>query len=582
MFDDFYIQSVLIPNQSLKINEKSYINLENAYCDLLSESIIFGVNGYASFDTYYNAISLSVWNDLCDINSLKLSLRGSGDFFIQQVIKNESNDEIILASCHMQLSPNIDSDLPIIKFSELPKKGLLFFKVWSTTDGCKLMSGKWSSLLAPRQDVKLGIVITHFNRKQYVLPSLQRISEQLLTDQFYKDRIDFVVVDNSQNISQEESCGITIIPNENLGGSGGFTRGLKYFHERGDITHVLFMDDDASCEIDSIRRAYSILQFSKAKNTAISGALLREDITYSLIEQGASFDRVCRPSHHGKDVRLTSTLLDIEYSNTINGYGAWWFFAFPLNSVTSYPFPFFVRGDDVLFGMMNAFNIISPMGICCYGEDFSTKVSALTRYLDFRAGYVNMLYHKQPAFKVIKAYINLYLSVLFSGQYSSLKCIRRSLTDTMNGDSFWQNNVSMKDVREDIALKASDEKPIPIDISKISYIINNNEESKIRRIIRLFSLNGILLPFKKDLVLHKKGSRASLRQIHRYSDILYYDENTKTGFTVKVNRMKFLKSLLLMCFDCLNILIRHKILIRKYARIVPNLANKDFWTKVYK
>lgn len=582
MFDDSYIQSVLIPSNSLKVNEESYINLENAYCDIHSESIIFGVNGYASFDTYYNFISLSIWNDLCDVGAVQLSLKGTGTFFIQQVFKNENNDEITLETCHVQLSPDIDSKLPIIKLSELPKKGLLFFKAWSTKDGCKLMSGKWSSLLSPRQDVKLGIVITHFNRKQYVLPSLKRISEQLLKDQFYSDRIDFAVIDNSQNISQEESCDITIIPNENLGGSGGFTRGLKYFHERGDITHVLFMDDDASCEIDSIRRAYSILRFSKGKNTAISGALLREDITYSLIEQGASFDRVCRPYHHGQDVRLVSTLLDIEYSDTINGYGAWWFFAFPISAVTSYPFPFFVRGDDVLFGMMNEFNIISPMGICCYGEDFATKVSALTRYLDFRAGYVNMLYHKQPAFKVIKVYINLYLAVLFSGQYSSLKCIRRSVTDTMKGDSFWQHNVNMKDVREDIALKACDEKPSPIDISKIPYIINNNEESKLRRIIRLLSLNGILLPFKKGLVLHKKGSRASFRQVFMYSNILYYDASTKAGFIVKISRVKFLKSLLLMGCDCFNILIKHNILIRKYAKIVPGLANKDFWAKIYK
>lgn len=137
MFDDFYVQSVLMPSKSLKANERSYINLENAYCDIISGSIIFGLNGYASFDTYYNSISLSVWNDLCDIGALQLSLRGTGSFFIQQVFKNESNDEIILESCHMQLSPDIDSKLPIIKFSELPKKGLLFFKVWATKDECK-------------------------------------------------------------------------------------------------------------------------------------------------------------------------------------------------------------------------------------------------------------------------------------------------------------------------------------------------------------------------------------------------------------------------------------------------------------
>ena len=28
-------------------------------------------------------------------------------------------------------------------------------------------------------------------------------------------------------------------------------------------------------------------------------------------------------------------------------YGGWWFFAFPLEATAAYPYPYFVRGDDV-------------------------------------------------------------------------------------------------------------------------------------------------------------------------------------------------------------------------------------------
>lgn len=63
--------------------------------------------------------------------------------------------------------------------------------------------------------MKLGVVITHFNRKQYVVPAIQRIESQLLNDPQYEGKIDLVVVDNSKNITQEEA-GIKpiIIPNK--------------------------------------------------------------------------------------------------------------------------------------------------------------------------------------------------------------------------------------------------------------------------------------------------------------------------------------------------------------------------------
>ena len=39
----------------------------------------------------------------------------------------------------------------------------------------------------------------------------------------------------------------------------------------------------------------------------------------------------------------------------------WWFLAFNLKDIIKYPFPFFIRGDDLLFSLNNKLNITTLM-----------------------------------------------------------------------------------------------------------------------------------------------------------------------------------------------------------------------------
>ncbi len=72
-------------------------------------------------------------------------------------------------------------------------------------------------------------------------------------------------------------------------------------------------------------------------------------------------------------------------------YGGWWFFAFPIKQVTRYPFPFFVRGDDINFSLANDFHITTLNGVVSFAEDFSDKESPMTLYLDLRNHMVQHL-----------------------------------------------------------------------------------------------------------------------------------------------------------------------------------------------
>ena len=168
-------------------------------------------------------------------------------------------------------------------------EGMLFFELISLADDNFINKGFYYTELAPVNSVKLGIVITHFNRKHYVLPAIDRVSKDLLQDPYFKDKISLIVVDNSQNITPEEAQCAIVIPNQNLGGSGGFTRGLMYLEDQKDYTHCLFMDDDASCEIESIRRAYALLQYTTTEKFVVAGAQMSETFPQHMYEKGAIF-----------------------------------------------------------------------------------------------------------------------------------------------------------------------------------------------------------------------------------------------------------------------------------------------------
>jgi len=77
-----------------------------------------------------------------------------------------------------------------------------------------------------------------------------------------------------------------LIPNTNVGGSGGFTRGLLYLKDNG-FSHCLFMDDDASCHEESIKRTYAYWSYVvDDRSMGISGILFDENFPVTVLEAG--------------------------------------------------------------------------------------------------------------------------------------------------------------------------------------------------------------------------------------------------------------------------------------------------------
>ncbi|MDQ2095984.1 glycosyltransferase family 2 protein, partial [Rhodalgimonas zhirmunskyi] len=193
--------------------------------------------------------------------------------------------------------------------------------------------------------------ITTFRREAAVERTVRRFSK-FITDSRLKDHIRLTVVDNGQSVSIEESDHVHVIPNENFGGAGGFSRGLIAARESG-ASHCLFMDDDASIHMESLERTWMFLAYARDPATAVAGAMINAAHRWAIWENGAIFNTRCYPLHMGVDLRDPGQAFGMEFDTTgpapANFYGGWWYFAFPVAEVKHMPFPFFVRGDDVSF-----------------------------------------------------------------------------------------------------------------------------------------------------------------------------------------------------------------------------------------
>ena len=133
-------------------------------------------------------------------------------------------------------------------------------------------------------------------------------------------------------------------------------------------------------------------------------------------------------------MRAVADLLFAERETARPDYGAWWFFAFPLAAVRRFPFPFFVRGDDVSFGLDNRFDIVTLNGIACFGEDFGAKHGPLTAYLDARYHLVQaLLAPRGTASRVFWIGSRLFIKPLTSYLYSSARAVTLALRHTLAG-----------------------------------------------------------------------------------------------------------------------------------------------------
>lgn len=350
----------------------------------------------AAFNTYYNAFSLLKWRRIAGLSTLALRLEGQGRAILR--VTQYCSGGIAYPLVEREIDLAAKEVLPLVPVEQQDPEALAFtLEAVEGSDAVpvRLVAGQWLTDDAPRNQVRLATVMTTFRRETEASRTYLRYRDEILPQ---LPEAHLYLIDNGQTLDLPATAQITVVPNANLGGAGGFTRGLLEAQQSGKFTHVLFMDDDANCLPEAIFRTIALLRHATGDRVAVAGAMLLEESPWVQYESSAEFLRSCKEPtlwrSHGAWRDLTNWRECIRNDlDTDGNYGGWWFFAFAIKDVKALPFPFFVRGDDTDFSLSNDLSITTLNGIATTCPNLGDKSGHTTEYLSARSWLALGLLH---------------------------------------------------------------------------------------------------------------------------------------------------------------------------------------------
>ncbi|MGF0540583.1 hypothetical protein ACQQ2Q_21520 [Agrobacterium sp. ES01] len=537
--------------------------------------------GELSFDSYFNSFPLNAY-DLSGDLELELRVRIRGRCCVQVIQAEYGKVDKKLAEVALE---GVDADA-FIPISPTSSNALLFVRVSSDEtviidDLDYLISGGGPN------SVSLRAVITTFKRNDAVQATCLKLQQYFSTNVDLKDAFRLFVVDNGGETKSVPFSQGEVIQNDNYGGAGGFARGLLATVDEGWATHVLFMDDDASFFPETLRRTMSILRYSKHSDLAVSGAMIAQESKQRMWENGAHFDRRCRPYDSGRDLGNFESVLSIasEARPSHKGrYGAWWYFCFPVAAVKHWPFPFFVRGDDIFFSLSNSFRIKNFVGIASHQESFSGKQSPFTIYLDLRNHLVQHLsFGKMEIgrFNLIAMAWSFFFRFNNTYHYESAKAINLALSDLLKGVPFWSEQDDLVERRALFSKFVVNERMRPQFAVELSQVHRpGGKESVSRYLVRRLSLNGHLLP--KSLLYSKKAlfsplSRPTERGSFCRKEVIVADLRKGEGYTCHRDSAAYFANLAEFLALAGKVVLNYNWLRKEYGKALHSLASEAFW-----
>ena len=500
-----------------------------------------------SFDTYFNLFNLGKWHSGCVLDGLIAEITGSGrvEIRIIQAIPEQSWETLHCETVTLAGGAPYRAD--VSHYAARAVRGLVFAEIRALDEaGATVTGGRFATRSLAGDLPRLAVSITTFKREAQVRETVARL-DAFLQGFAYGDHVHVQVVDNGQSAGIAASDRVTPVDNPNYGGAGGFARGLIEAEKAG-FSHCLFMDDDASFHMENIARTYMFLALSRDPRNAVSGAMINNTHKWAMWENGAWFDGSCHPLDCGTDLRERRDVFKMEMTrrHMPTLYGGWWFFAFAIDQVRHHPFPFFVRGDDISFSLMNDFAITTLNGVVSFQDDFSEKESAQTLYLDLRNHIIHHLVSDDLARSPLgtaRVPVRFIMRSLLRFHYESAAAQLLAWQDVMRGPDFFDANIDMAARRADIKALMKDEAWRPVQSGDLAERRRLTRLSRrLRHLIGYSTLNGHLWPFSArrwDKIVVGMGDRGIVYPAFGAGEITYLSADSARAYRVAQSKRRF-------------------------------------------
>ncbi len=425
--------------------------------------------GKHDFTTFFNALSIKKWHQysVAERFGLHLEVKGSACVVSQTCAGAFSYYSELVDGKSVEIAESDEWQSVDFEISESTEDVLVSFVIDCEGD-VKIRNAYYYAIVDESQvrDVELALCTTTFKKEEYITRNIELVKQQILasSDAIAK-HFHMHVVDNGRTLDAEglSGEGVTVHPNDNAGGAGGFARGMIEAME-GDprATHVLLMDDDVLISPESIIRTYNLLCLvnDEYADAFVSGAMMNMDEPYIRWEE-MGFIGTGGAFHPIKPIARMDVLHDVVANETFDipsyisdcrdqeqCYAAWWYCVIPMSQIEAHglPVPVFVRGDDVEYSRRCKPKFITMNSICIWHLSFQMRYNAAQeRYQMTRNCLIDQFasnFAPMSEFsRQIRGTFNLELSKF---NYANAELVLQAIEDFLKGPEWIMQPVAQK------------------------------------------------------------------------------------------------------------------------------------------
>ena len=319
-----------------------------------------------SFGTYFNAFPASYWRRWTPVRRIRLTIRTAGTGHLV-VMRSTARGTL-----QRQESRSVDGtgeqvfELPLTAFGD---GGWYWFDAYAGSGDLVVLGAEWTADAdLARTEGSFSISMTTMNKVPYCLDNIRALAEDpelrgLLDVMYVIDQGSDRLRDHAEELdplAEQMGGQLRVIEQGNIGGSGGFSRGMYESATAGTSTYVINCDDDIVLEPESLIRMTTFADF--ATRPTIVGAHMFDLNNRSVLH---TFGEIVDPwriqpalpggqgelGHDFATQPLRSTpwlhrRADVDY----NG---WWSCLIPTETVRAIglSLPVFIKWDDAEYGL---------------------------------------------------------------------------------------------------------------------------------------------------------------------------------------------------------------------------------------
>lgn len=426
--------------------------------------------GHVSLCTFFNAFPGGYWRRWTKVRTVRFSaqVRGTGTLTLFRSTGRGLFSPVSSLDIDTETPRTISAEVPLVNMMD---GGYVWFDAHAsgisslTVDQASWQVPMEQRTTAHTQPTTLSIAITTFNRPTYCLNQLKTIS----ADNGLRKRLDTIYCTDQGNdwvenqpdfdaTAHELGSQLTYLHQRNLGGSGGFSRGMYETVKKASSDYVLLLDDDAISEPEAILRSMQFADYT-TRPTLVGGGMFHLDNRTILYTQGERLNPATfwmQPSQglgYNHDFAAAPLRDSPERHRRVDtDFNGWWMCLIPVTVIKEIglSLPTFIKFDDTEYSLRakeHGFPTVCLPGVAVWHQAWHDKDPARTweEYFFQRNRWICALLHSpKPAPRFLIEILYGDLNVGMRLLYSALELHNLGLRDILSGPENIINSMPTK------------------------------------------------------------------------------------------------------------------------------------------